>query len=414
MKRAFQTILLFSLYHVIQQSVVVIVGNNSITIRSTLLSAETPEVSDTAPDKATPNSHTSTLDEAGSKKQSTSKESQSNRRERIATEAHASFGRPPLASIVTANNTIIGNPEWLVDFGILGFGKCGTSTMMVWLKEHPEIQAFGRELGDLMQQQPGRFVRRFYEKLAAGPYIRGYKAPQDISQTHIIDYYRRYWPRAKLIIGIRHPVHWFESLYNFRIQNMPKHQTLPHPNKLIGGCVKGRYLTCTDKGNFGFQLLKLGLQNYPQPREANEIEKEILGRYPRAKMNITSFKPITNPVFLFDLEQLGDGNKTRTELFRQDMTKFIGLREALPPLPHRVPGQAHAAEEQARRNALKINICDEEFAPVRRDLMELSRSTSRWVLEVFLTHPNVVVSSRDFFIELMRRWGKDPCQTTQQ
>lgn len=41
-----------------------------------------------------------------------------------------------------------------------------------------------------------------------------YQAPRDITQPHVIDYYRRYFNQTKLIVGLRHPILWFESLYS--------------------------------------------------------------------------------------------------------------------------------------------------------------------------------------------------------
>lgn len=37
---------------------------------------------------------------------------------------------PPLDSIIDENMNIIGDPQPLLDFAIIGFGKCGTSTLM--------------------------------------------------------------------------------------------------------------------------------------------------------------------------------------------------------------------------------------------------------------------------------------------
>jgi hypothetical protein len=37
---------------------------------------------------------------------------------------------PPLDSIIDKNMNIIGDPQPLLDFAIIGFGKCGTSTLM--------------------------------------------------------------------------------------------------------------------------------------------------------------------------------------------------------------------------------------------------------------------------------------------
>jgi len=124
-------------------------------------------------------------------------------------------GRPDLDSLVhNETNEIIGDVQFLLDFAIVGFGKCGTSTMMHWLADHPEVQSFREEVWDLMRHQPGDLVRRLYLDLPPGPYKRGYKSPSEIVQFHIIKYFRTIFPKTRLIIGLRNPVRWFESLYS--------------------------------------------------------------------------------------------------------------------------------------------------------------------------------------------------------
>jgi hypothetical protein len=326
--------------------------------------------------------------------------------------------RPPLNTILNSTDPdhIIGDPGWLLDFGIVGYGKCGTSTMMYWLREHPEIQAFGQEMNEFMFRRPGRMIKKLYEDLGAGPsigdgdYLRGYKSPQDITQDHIMGYYRQYWPQARLIIGIRHPVRWFESLYNFRVQNHPSSRSaLPHPNRLIGACTRGKFHTCTQKGDFALGLMRLGKPNCPQPAPMTALEQQILGRYRRLRTNLTETPCMTNPVFLFDLEQLGDDNATRNEQLRLDVTAFMGLKTPLPALPHFIPGRKRSSAEQERRDAQKINICDPQYTPLRNDLMSYAQHTATWILDSFLPSPTVTVSSPDYFVKIMEDWMLDPC-----
>jgi hypothetical protein len=144
---------------------------------------------------------------------------------------------PSLDSIIDENMTLIGDPQPLLDFAIIGFGKCGTSTLMYelflsltattaivrkvalrvrflpiivalciryWLADHPELQVIRHEVYDLVRSQPGRLVKRLHQLTQNLP--RGYKCPTDVNQEHVLDYYRRYFPKTKLFVGIRHPV----------------------------------------------------------------------------------------------------------------------------------------------------------------------------------------------------------------
>lgn len=56
--------------------------------------------------------------------------------------------RPPLASIVQDWN-ITGDPSWLLNLAVIGFPKCGTTTLMLHLESHPEVQMFTKERCDL-------------------------------------------------------------------------------------------------------------------------------------------------------------------------------------------------------------------------------------------------------------------------
>ena len=60
----------------------------------------------------------------------------------------------------------------------------------------------------LQFDKPGALVRDLYE-LPQGDYLRANKTPRELNYGHeriMLEYYRKYWPRTKLIVGIRHPV----------------------------------------------------------------------------------------------------------------------------------------------------------------------------------------------------------------
>jgi len=86
----------------------------------------------------------------------------------ITTDDHH-YQRPSLRQIVNATDHIIGDSQFLLDFAIVGFGKCGTSTMMSWLGQHPEVACIHQ------------LIRRLYRNLPAhGHFKRGYKCPADL------------------------------------------------------------------------------------------------------------------------------------------------------------------------------------------------------------------------------------------
>lgn len=116
--------------------------------------------------------------------------------------------RPPLESLVSEYN-VTGDASWLLDFAIIGFPKCGTSTLMFHLQNHPEVQIFSDERCDMAFNKQARLVRDLYHDFPEGKYARGLKCPMDVESTALgMPNYLQYFPKTKFLIGIRHPVLW--------------------------------------------------------------------------------------------------------------------------------------------------------------------------------------------------------------
>jgi len=329
--------------------------------------------------------------------------------------------RPPLEELIDPQfGNITGDVQWLLDFAIVGFGKCGTSTLMEWLDRHEDLQCIQEEVWALSFGRPKGLVGRLYHELPedtpAKKYKRGYKCPADVADSRVLNYYRSYWPKTKLFVGVRHPISWFQSLYNFRVQNSK--DGLMHPNKHIGPCMSGMKNTCTEKGNFAFDLMRLGKQNAlegPNP-PMTELETKLLSRYRRGKQvywklqyNASDIPPLPNDVFFFDIEQLGDRDPVRSDQFREDVRQYLGLETPLPPITHYKPGRTYNATVQAIKDEQKMNICDKEYEPLREELMRLGRLNSIWIREVFLNLPGVYTGSRRHLEEILEGWMHDPC-----
>jgi hypothetical protein len=316
-------------------------------------------------------------------------------------------------------NEIIGNVSHLLDIAIIGFGKCGTSTMMYLLANHPELQVLTVELWALVGQEPYRLVARLHRSLQHPTKRRGYKCPGDILQPHALQYYHTLWPSARLLIGVRHPILHFQSLYNFRIQNF-EDSYMKHPNQLIGGCYAGHKMTCTLKSDWAYYLFGLGKQFSQGPRPLTELEEQIIYQHPyRPKRSIikdpsNSVTPIRNNVFLFELHQLGDKkNATRQAQFQSDLQHFLQLKQPFETSAtvdqHFIPGRVWPKEVQDAKNRLKINICQDEFIPLRRELLRQARLSAAWIQTVFLQSPGVYCSNREHLYELLDAWKVDPC-----
>lgn len=121
--------------------------------------------------------------------------------------------RPPLSSLInytiTSNNTIkTGAREFvenLLDFAIIGHPKTATSFTMEWLSSQPEILMYTHELHSLQSNNSAEFVQLMYDLPQGNQFKRGYKAPRDIANIKALDLLAEYWPKANLIVGLRHP-----------------------------------------------------------------------------------------------------------------------------------------------------------------------------------------------------------------
>jgi hypothetical protein len=319
-----------------------------------------------------------------------------------------------LETFIDRDGNISSRAQVLLDWSVIGFGKCGTTAFLDWLDRHPQTRCIQSEVWDMVLGHPEALVRKLHGLPPGRQFKRGYKSPREIVDRRVLRYYRTYFPSTKLVVGIRHPVTWFESLYNFRIQNQKVRDTgrMRHPNELVGFCTRGMKNTCTEKGNFAIHLLKLGKQNQNSTMASTERAERVLRLYKRKWYNASEVPVLPNPVFLFDVEQLGDSNYSRSRQFSVDVQQFLGLEGEMPPLVRTRPGKAWGPVVQAKKDALRIDICEVEYAPLRSNLMTMSRANADWIRNEFLDYPGVHFSSRDFLEEILDKWMVDPCETS--
>ena len=309
---------------------------------------------------------------------------------------------PPLSTLIedarpelvgNRNQTIIGDPQFLLDFAIVGYPKCGTSSMASWIGRHPSAQIKRLEMQHLSYSKPANAIWYLYNRFPEGNHFkRGYKSPFDVTNKGgAMDSIRRYWPQTKLIVGIRHPIKWFESFYNFRLQRNVK---MPSPDALLRRNIHGFGVKTA---NFHVYLARLGKTNMTAPEEV--IMKE---NFPKELGNLPP--PTPNKIFLYAMEQLADGNETRSAIFRQDVQRYLGLEQEMPPIVHTNEGKINPKPAQAY-----IDICDEQYLNLRRELLRISKRASIWIRKYFLVSKDVHVSSREYVEEILETWMYDPC-----
>ena len=336
---------------------------------------------------------------------------------------------PPLETLVANSTTIIGNVQFLLDFAWIGHSKCATTTQMHWLHNHSQILMYDTEIHSLTKGRPAEFVRLLYNLSSdlrnennqnhqhpSGPPSpplrkRGYKAPSDITSPVALQALQKYWPHTRLVVGVRHPVWWFESYINFVARQLDQHKRrkdIFYNQTAAQAIVQG--WVSTHLADFHVHLGRLGKtpMNDPDemmllrgPHPALATEWDALNRdkdqdqHPVLRMD--------HPVFLYEATQPFSDQSNGDVQYRSDLQSFLGLTEPLPPIPLRTDGSPnyHYA----------IDLCDTMFDAVRSRLVKSGQASATWILHYFVVQPDVTVSSPTRFAELLQLWSIDPCVT---
>lgn len=291
-------------------------------------------------------------------------------------------GYPPIDELV-GDNDIKQDVQFLLDFAIVGHAKTATSSMMRWLSTHEEVLIYQKEMHYITKGSPAKFVKYMYMLPHGSRYKRGYKSPNELTFPTPRALIREYFPKTKLIVGLRHPVKWFESYYNFNTRMGGGH--LKPPEELLGSKLPTQV-------RFHTHLAMMGKTNL------NASEMELLS--PFLEESVAHLKRMRNPVFLYEVSQPFDSNETRNQIFRDDLQKFIGLGAPLNKL----------VERTVSKNSHKsISICDDKWVTLRADLLRLGKAASVWIRTYFISLGDVTVSSPEHFEDLLSTWEFDPC-----
>ena len=311
---------------------------------------------------------------------------------------------PPLDTLIALNGTITGDISFLLDFAIIAFPKSGTTFMKDYLQSSSETWLFKKEFCIKNKDDLQQFVQIYYKMHVRlkqsnnGKTIKfGLKCP-GVLYRNDIQIYREYFPTTKLIIGLRHPVSWFESFYNYQSW---RNISLPSTTQLIGACtLHGK--VCTDRARLHSALARLGLTSMESKRElellfgpkyAHQVNEN------QKKQNANETKmilKIPNPVYLYEVRQIH--NKITSNHLSKSIQKYIQINDALPEI---VP--------YTQTKSRTIDICDSQHNQVRNMLVEHGTNAADWILTYFVKSSNVVIASPGSFIGLLDDWRKDPC-----
>mmetsp|Transcript_10154 Transcript_10154/g.21517 ORF Transcript_10154/g.21517 Transcript_10154/m.21517 type:complete len:468 (+) Transcript_10154:320-1723(+) len=307
------------------------------------------------------------------------------------------------------------NISSLLDFVVAGFPKCGTTTMGKTVAKL--IHGFGASGWDNCKTADEIIMSAYNSwgwanmtgATSMQP-LRGFKCPKylerQVARRKMNDL-AYHFPETKLILGVRHPVRWFESFYNFIVQTNGR---IPGPYERVKGCLNGtidccpgRALFCTDRGRFHLHLAGMG------KTAMSTEERELLPPMPKW---FGTRNAIPNPVMLYEIGQMSDVNENRRSSFWAQIGGYLGYDGRMPMQRNEVPGSKpnKNPEKQVWLDKMKIDVCDPIWDGIRAILMGHAVDASRWILQYLLAAgTGVSVSNKEHFTELIKEWERDPC-----
>lgn len=311
----------------------------------------------------------------------------------------------------------------MIDFAVIGNPKTGTTFLVEWMNQHKQLYLPPLEMRHLLRLKkgPGLTVHQFFPRYRNKPLGKklGYKCPADVRELVALRHLRDYFPKTKLIVGIRHPVLWFQSFYNYR---MREKRPIPEALDCRGPCRHEHVFACTYSGYFHLFLAQMG-------RTSRSLEEQKLLRHYDVTNNNTPLPynltvldpPAPHSVFLYDQNQI-DGRKYPeiAETFRRDLSAYLGISPLLPSLEEATQKvyentKAETEKEANERRLIEaklIDICQPKFADLREELVKVGRDMAEWIVDYYLPLPNVYASSPTFFKKLLEDYRSDPCEQT--
>lgn len=278
---------------------------------------------------------------------------------------------------------IRGDVQFLLSFAILGNSKCGTTFHHQWIGAHDEVQMYKNEMHSLTYGNPAQMVSLLYDLPEGKGYKRGYKATDDIRAPSALKAIRNYWPETSLIIGLRHPVEWFQSFYSTHSKHGNK--KLPPAELMVGAKMPIQV-------RFHSHLSRLGKTNVTNLHEAKLLRMGKAVQPPK----------MPNPVFLFEVNQPFDTELGLGEQYQTDLSKFLGLSTPL----HNITDEVYNSWNEEKPPQF---ICDDKYQHLRAELLNIGSESAEWIQKYFIPHPDVTISSPDKLKSLLQAWSIDPC-----
>jgi hypothetical protein len=320
---------------------------------------------------------------------------------------------------------------WM-DFLIAGHPKTGTTTLVANLAKVAPMK-----VKDFCTSKPSTLMHYLIDKwpqkfpdILEGPtkyipdksqWLVGSKCPMFIGNPEFISRYTIAHPRLKLIVGLRHPILWFDSFmrmgnaanYYRRAKLCPHYANIDPVSGFPGGVSSERarftagFEQCINECRCGLPLcfhrsrLHLGLARVGKT-ELSPSERELLAPGdPDGGANLFSAQAV-NPVFVYDQIQM------KRDSYWDELAGFLGISH--------IPNEHYRGHHKDRTGTnSNATLCIPFYDELRSRIMEHSYNMSIWLEDYFLplaldsSRPDVVVANATSFKEVLKTYQTDPC-----
>jgi hypothetical protein len=233
----------------------------------------------------------------------------------------------------------------ILDFVIAGFPKCGTTTLEANLGYYAPMPI--ADVCVKAHQAVYYAYKNWPQKHGQDKILRGTKCPAYI---YNMKEFSRYLPKAKAIVGIRHPVLWFQSFWNMLVGNGQKQYSSPYnktkpctKGKCNNGCPGGQLL-CMYRAEFHVALASYG----KTPLTDQERQYLAPSRY-YGGANIPNDQ-VRNPIFLYEQTEL------KQEYVWEDLANYLGI----PQVKHDRYVSSHG-QNKTTWKPNRLDICLAEY-----------------------------------------------------
>jgi hypothetical protein len=229
--------------------------------------------------------------------------------------------------------------------------------------------------------------------------LRGTKCPRLVNS---LDEISKYLPKTLVIVGMRHPVMFFQSFWNMltdhRNRSNPRGKT-PYDFTDLGhgtlDCPIGQ-LICVHRTRFHLALARIG------KTLLGDVERQLLAPDDEDGGDKLSNHHIQNPIFLYEMSELNEDY----------MWNELATTLKVPEIPH----DMHLNDKKDRRPGKnRINICDAEYDAFRAMIMPHAYNMSIWFCDYLVpiakneSRNDVIIANPDRFCEIVKDYAYDPC-----